>query len=351
MTVVHTSRHTILTRFVDTIKALVDKVLYDAVFHGYVALGKFMRVNGHANLVASLITCTSWLIWMCAFDNEWNNTVMFAAYHSQLECNRATDSLEEAQCQAAYLLWASPLIISVLCGFFGIACLYLSKDGSAVRMLVVQFLVLGMGMWVSVSISGAEMGLADDILQFALLFCSMMIVVCVNIIGYDNLRVQLGSLKMTQKISEYSQSNFAKGMIVVLTLPVIPGFLVLSALIRQARVFGLSMASAKRTVDAEFAYFTSAGWAMLLWLFADVTAVFTWAGACWGFPKSRHTVYCPSVTIYCLLHTSHVDCLPIQATCTLATDTFRSQSQRTSPCSTSSATWAWVRVRFCSWGG
>ena len=305
MTVVHTSRHTILTRFVDTIKALVDKVLYDAVFHGYVALGKFMRVNGHANLVASLITCTSWLIWMCAFDNEWNNTVMFAAYHSQLECNRATDSLEEAQCQAAYLLWASPLIISVLCGFFGIACLYLSKDGSAVRMLVVQFLVLGMGMWVSVSISGAEMGLADDILQFALLFCSMMIVVCVNIIGYDNLRVQLGSLKMTQKISEYSQSNFAKGMIVVLTLPVIPGFLVLSALIRQARVFGLSMASAKRTADAEFAYFTSAGWAMLLWLFADVTAVFTWAGACWGFPKSRHTVYCPSDY---LLFTTYITC-------------------------------------------
>ena len=29
------------------------------------------------------------------------------------------------------------------------------------------------------------------------------------------------------------------------------------------------------------------------------------------------------MTIYCLLHTSQVDGLPIQATCTLKTDTFR----------------------------
>ena len=257
-------------------KALVDKVLYDTAFP-YVALGKFMLANGYANLVASLVTMSAWLVWMWGFDNEWNNTGMFAIYHEELDCNRAVDSLEEARCQAAYLLWASPLIISVLCFFFGIACMYLAKDGSALRMLVVQFLVVGMGMWVSVSISGAEMGLADDILQFALLFCSMMIVVCVNMIGYDNLKVQLGSLKMTQKITEYSQSNFAKAMIIVLTLPIMPAFLILSALIRQARIFGLSMASSKREADVEFKYFTAAGWGMLRWLFSDVTAVFTWA--------------------------------------------------------------------------
>ena len=33
-----------------------------------------------------------------------------------------------------------------------------------------------------------------------------------------------------------------------------------------------------------------------------------------GFPKSRHSVYCPCVTIYCLLHTSQVPCLRIQYT-------------------------------------
>ena len=256
-------------------KCLMEKMLYDAAFP-YVAIGKFMLANGYANLVASLITIVSWLVWMWGFDKQWSNTEMFALYHGRLDCNRATDSLEEARCQAAYLLWGSPLILGMLCFFFGIACMYLARDGSAVRMIIVQFLILGMGMWVSVSISGAEMGLADDILQFALLFCSMMLVVCVNMVGYDNLREKLGSMRITQKLGEYSQSNFAKGMVIALTLPILPAFLLLSACIRQARIFGLSMASTKRDADAEFNYFTAAGWGMLKWLFSDVTAVFTW---------------------------------------------------------------------------
>ena len=256
-------------------KCLIEKMLYQTAFP-YVSIKKFMLANGYANVVASLITIVSWLLWMWSFDKEWSNTEMFALYHGRLDCNRATDSLEEARCQAAYLLWGSPLILGVLCFFFGIACMYLAQDGSAVRMIIVQFLILGMGMWVSVSISGAEMGLADDILQFALLFCSMMLVVCVNMIGYDNLRDKLGSMQITQKLGEYSQSNFAKGMLIALTLPILPAFLLLSACIRQARIFGLSMANTKRDADADFEYFTAAGWGMLKWLFSDVTAVFTW---------------------------------------------------------------------------
>jgi len=256
-------------------KCLIEKMLYDTAFP-YVAIGKFMLANGYANLVASLITIVSWLVWMWGFDKQWSNTEMFALYHGRLDCNRATDSLEEARCQAAYLLWGSPLILGMLCFFFGIACMYLARDGSAVRMIIVQFLILGMGMWVSVSISGAEMGLADDILQFALLFCSMMLVVCVNMVGYDNLRDKLGSMRITQKLGEYSQSNFAKGMVIALALPILPAFLLLSACIRQARIFGFSLASAKRDKDAEFQYFTAAGWGMLKWLFSDITAVFTW---------------------------------------------------------------------------
>ena len=256
-------------------KCLIEKMVYQTAFP-YVSIKKFMLANGYANVVASLITIVSWLLWMWSFDKEWSNTEMFALYHGRLDCNRATDSLEEARCQAAYLLWGSPLILGVLCFFFGIACMYLAQDGSAVRMIIVQFLILGMGMWVSVSISGAEMGLADDILQFALLFCSMMLVVCVNMIGYDNLRDKLGSMQITQKLGEYSQSNFAKGMLIALTLPILPAFLLLSACIRQARIFGLSMANTKRDADADFEYFTAAGWGMLKWLFSDVTAVFTW---------------------------------------------------------------------------
>jgi hypothetical protein len=257
-------------------KALIEKAFFD-VACPYVAMGKFLLANGYANVLASFVTIVSWLVWMWAFDKEWSNTEMFVLYHDRLDCDRVTDSVEEARCQAAYLLWASPLIIGMLCFFFGLACMYLAKEGSAVRMLVIQFLIVGMGMWVSMSISGAEMGLADDILQFALLFCSMMIVVCVNVIGYENLREKIGSMRITQKFSEYSQSTFAKAMLLVLTLPALPAFLLLSACIRRARILGVSMASTKRVLDSEFRYFTAAGWGMLSWVFSDVTSVFTWS--------------------------------------------------------------------------
>jgi hypothetical protein len=213
-------------------KALLDKTLFDLVCPAGAA-SAFMVAVGYGNVAVSVAVILGWCVWMWAFDKEWSNREMFDLYHERLDCDRTSDTLEVGRCQAAYLIWGAPLIVGLLCFFFGLACLYLAKEGSAVRMLMIQFLILGMGMWVSMSISGAEMGLADDLLQFALLFCSMMIVVCVNMIGYDNIKTKIGSMRMASKIGEYSQSNFAKAMLIVLTMPLIPLFMLLSAAIRQ----------------------------------------------------------------------------------------------------------------------
>mgnify|MGYP004039737955 CR=1 FL=1 len=258
-------------------KALLDKTLFDLVCPAGAA-SAFMVAVGYGNVAVSVAVILGWCVWMWAFDKEWSNREMFDLYHERLDCDRTSDTLEVGRCQAAYLIWGAPLIVGLLCFFFGLACLYLAKEGSAVRMLMIQFLILGMGMWVSMSISGAEMGLADDLLQFALLFCSMMIVVCVNMIGYDNIKTKIGSMRMASKIGEYSQSNFAKAMLIVLTMPLIPLFMLLSAAIRQSRRLGLSMAPQKAKRDAEVdSYLTFAGHGMLRWLFSDVTAVMTWA--------------------------------------------------------------------------
>ena len=256
-------------------KALIDKTMYDFVCP-YLRIGVFMTAVGQGNFVASACVIFGWCVWMWAFDKEWNNKEMFDLYHQRLDCDRATDSLEVGRCQAAYLLWGAPLVVGLLCFFFGLACLYLAREGSAVRMLMVQFLIVGMGMWVSMSISGAEMGLADDILQFVLLFCSLMIVVCINMIGYDKVKAKIGNMRIASKIGEYSQSNFAKAMLIVISLPLFPFFLALSMMIRQSRRVGLSLAPQKRELDDEHKYFTAAAWGMLKWLFSDITSVMTW---------------------------------------------------------------------------
>jgi hypothetical protein len=56
-----------------------------------------------------------------------------------------------------------------------------------------------------------------------------LVVICVNIIGPENLNRQLSSMKITSKLGEYSQSDFAKAVVIVLTLPAMPVFLLLSA--------------------------------------------------------------------------------------------------------------------------
>ena len=66
--------------------------------------------------ISAVCGIIGWVVWMLAFDKEWDNSAMFDIYHEQLDCNRATDSLEVGRCQAAYLLWGSP-IIGVLCFF------------------------------------------------------------------------------------------------------------------------------------------------------------------------------------------------------------------------------------------
>ena len=182
-------------------KALVDKTMYDFVCP-YAKIGLFMTAVGQGNL--SLRLRIFGLRWMWAFDKEWNNKEMFDLYHQRLDqtARRTRWRLGVARRRTCS---GAPLIVGVLCFFFGLACLY-RKEGSAVRMLTVQFLIVGMGMWVSMSISGAEMGLADDILQFALLFCSMMIVVCVNMIGTTTSR-KIGSMRMASKIGEYSRAT------------------------------------------------------------------------------------------------------------------------------------------------
>jgi len=257
-------------------KCLAGKAMRDVVCP-YNALSTYMRTVALGNLVAAGVVIVAWVVWMLAFDHEWSNTEMFSIYHEKLKCNRATDTLEVGRCQAAYLLWSAPLIIGLLCFFFGMACLYLSREGSAVRMLIVQVLVLGMGLWVSMSISGAEMGLADDILQFCLLFSALFVVICVNIIGTGALRAKLSSLKIAAKMGEYSQSDFSKAALIVLTAPIMPLFLGLSIATRKARIVGFSLAPQLAQEDEGMRWFTASTWRIFKWLFSNTTSVLTWA--------------------------------------------------------------------------
>lgn len=255
-------------------KAVMGKLMRDVVCP-HDALSRYMLQIAYGNFLAAFACIAGWLVWMHAFDAQWNNSEMFDVYHERLDCNRATDSLEVGRCQAAYLLWSSPLIIGGLCFFFACACLYLAKEGSAMRMLVVQVLILGMGLWVSMSISGAEMGLADDLLQFGLLFCVMFCVVCVNMIGVDNIKSQMKTMKMTAKLGVYSQSDLAKSLVIVLTLPVMPFLLALSMATRKARIVGFSLCPELEKVDRDFKWFTAYTWHLLEWLFGNTTAVLT----------------------------------------------------------------------------
>ena len=258
-------------------KLLVGKVIRDQVCP-HVGIKQYMLHTGYGNIAVTFVTLLAWVIWMYVWDKQWDDTEMFAAHHVELKCNRYVHSLEWGRCKAAYLLWAMPLLIGILCFFYGIASLYLSREQGAVKMIMIQFLILGMGLWVSISISGAEMGLADDILQFGLLFCTLLMVVSVNIIGFDNLRERISGMKIASKLQGYAHSNPAKGLIIVLCMPIMPFILVLSMGIRVTRKMGLSFAPHRRDEDKEMKWLTRYTWRTFTWLWGtDTTSVVTWA--------------------------------------------------------------------------
>jgi hypothetical protein len=91
-------------------KALMGTVMRDVICP-YNALSRYMLQIAYGNFLASFACIVGWVVWMLSFDTQWNNSEMFSIYHERLDCNRATDSLEVGRCQAAYLLWGSPLII------------------------------------------------------------------------------------------------------------------------------------------------------------------------------------------------------------------------------------------------
>ena len=258
-------------------KLLVGKVIRDQVCPR-VGLKQYMLHTGWGNIAFTFVTLIAWIIWMHVWDKQWDDKEMFADHHADLRCNRYVHSLEYSRCKAAYLLWVSPLIVATLCFFYGIASLYLCREQGAMKMIMIQFLILGMGLWVSISISGAEMGLADDILQFGVLFCTLLVVVSVNIIGFDNLKEKISSMKIASKMTEYSQSNPAKGLIIVLCLPIMPFILLLSVGIRYTRKIGLSFATHRREEDKETKWITRYIRDSFMWLWGqETTSVFTWA--------------------------------------------------------------------------
>jgi len=258
-------------------KLLVGKVIRDQVCP-HVGLKQYMLHTGYGNIAFTFVTLLAWVIWMYVWDKQWDDTEMFAAHHVELRCDRYVHSLEWSRCKAAYLLWGMPLLIGILCFFYGIASLYLSREQGAVKMIMIQFLTLGMGLWVSISISGAEMGLADDILQFGVLFCTLLMVVSVNIIGFDNLRDKISGMKIASKLQGYAHSNPAKGLIIVLCMPIMPFILVLSMGIRVMRKMGLSFAPYRRDEDKEMKWLTRYTWRTFTWLWGtDTTSVLTWA--------------------------------------------------------------------------
>ena len=119
---------------------------------------------------------------------------------------------------------------------------YILEKGTALRLLIIIGLLMGIGLWVSVSIAGTEMGIADDILQFAVLFCALFMLICINMIGGAKMKNDIAKMQFTSKLGEYSQSTFAKGMLLALMLPFLPFFIALSALTRFFRRIGFTCA-------------------------------------------------------------------------------------------------------------
>ena len=88
-------------------------------------------------------------------------------------------------CNISFIVWAGPLIISVILLFLSFLCSFLMPEShaSAPPSFAKVFMMILFGLWVTASLSGAGYGLITTFAQFAMSACVSIAMLCVAVYG------------------------------------------------------------------------------------------------------------------------------------------------------------------------
>jgi len=238
--------------------------------------GSFLIGVAIASYIVAALSAGLWLFWVYNYEKRWS-TSMFNKFELAMGCSNATDvtnaGADPGGCgNAAYMMWGAPLAVVGLNIVYGAAATQLSKKGGALQIVMILALIVAFGLWISVALSGVEMGIADNVIQLSIVFCALFGIACFITAGPNRIYRQIQENKLTTKVIGYSQTELAKALLFCVTAPLIPFGLAISALSSAARKIGISLYK-KPKEDPQDGILTMETQAILNWWFAHPTKV------------------------------------------------------------------------------
>jgi len=201
-----------------------------------ISMGSFLNAVGYSLNVSGVGTFIAWIVWVVD-GNEWDDKLRLKL-EKELQCEELETGAETEQCLAAYLMWAWPGACASMLMLFGFTCIYLGQalnrfNAAAAAKGLAKFMMymcmLGvLTLWIAASIAGVEMGLANVVLQFSVIVIGLLVFLGYSALGSDAMSGVTNSVALFRKFEEYSESDVLKSFIMIVFLPPIVCYCILS---------------------------------------------------------------------------------------------------------------------------
>ena len=205
--------------------------------------GVFVNLLGWTMALVGTVLGIVWVAWVASGNNY--DDARVDRLERELECHKLHDAKHYEDCLAAYLMWMWPGAAAFMCGLFAAVAIYVSrtlllKDAiSAARglakFMLAMCLIGVLTLWVAASIAGVKMGLANVVLQFSVLTIGLMMFLAYTALGGAAIGSTLHSVALFRKFEEYTESDIVKSFIVLLFLPQLLFYVLLSTFNQAAR--------------------------------------------------------------------------------------------------------------------
>jgi hypothetical protein len=240
----------------------------------------FMVSASKASFIAGALIIGAWFFWVFQLDNNWDKE-KYAFPNRVFECDTSLKDGTDSGCVSVYMMWMLPGATGFLEFLFGATANFLSRPGGAVRMIAVLMMIFGLGTYIQVSIAGVEMGIADDIIQFVVLFVGMFLMLLFAAAGRKKIAKIVKGTGIETKVQAATNHPIMKGFLLCAVGPVLPAGMLISAVASACRRIGLTfrpkVLDSKIPEDEKDGLITHECRQVLYWLFDSPTQTIVYA--------------------------------------------------------------------------
>ncbi len=164
------------------------------------------------------------------------------SYFDDASCPMYCEKIYDT-CTVSFILWATPLIISLVLFFLSFVCAFLNPESAANAPTTFGkiFMVLLFGLWCTASLSGAGAGLTESFAAFFLGACGSIAMIVIATFGVPSSKDDLHNMEVFRSFKKkYGWAvDYMRAMIVVTSFPLVFMYTVVSVLNQSIRKLGI----------------------------------------------------------------------------------------------------------------